>query len=127
MDTKKEIDSLKRLNTFLFGAVLILIGGVGNLAVMLRNGGLMPVYQCENLNSEFHYCFQDKAEVNNFLLTDWIHIKDFAWISIGDIVIFLGSISILIFLINSLPLITKSGVQRWKKRNKNQIDGKQQH
>jgi hypothetical protein len=88
----RKIDLWARF--FLF-AFLFLCGGILNLAVVQRNGGRMPVYNPSfYFQSNTHFAYYDRADVNFWIATDIIDVK-FCIISIGDIIVlcsFLGMI-----------------------------------
>lgn len=72
-----------------------LIGAVLNLAVISENGGRMPVYFMEEVDSEKHFSFTNFEEVKFPYLSDIIHLegkKYYANFSIGDILIVGGFI-----------------------------------
>jgi len=103
---EKKITFLSYLVLAQFFLTIALIGALGNTFVIATNGGKMPVYaDWERVNSKEHFAFDDKNEVNNFLLTDIIPInmKSIeARISIGDILMlygFLGVTGLWIYLL----------------------------
>jgi len=94
---------------------IVLAGGLLNILAISTNGGKMPVYANDiQFETSKHFSFDEKNSVNNFILTDWIDIK-FAWMSLGDIMIFIGVSFIL--GINSIILIRSlKGRRLWQKK-----------
>lgn len=69
-----------------------------NLAVITFNGGKMPVkIYHEYLDSDRHFAFTDNNEVQNWWLADVIKIG-YYYVSIGDIIMILGTLSMIIIL-----------------------------
>ena len=81
---------IKRINTLgvhffiLWLITVVTIIGMGfNFEAIMSNGGKMPVQTDFNYETEEHFSFQDKDEVNNYYLTDIIKTGNMTS-SIGD-------------------------------------------
>lgn len=80
--------------------VIILAGMSANFHAVVSNGGKMPVQSRFEYQTLTHFSFQEKDEVNYYLLTDIIGLdgKTFLfYISIGDLLMGLGLSGVLVF------------------------------
>ena len=65
--------------------IVIYIGGAMNVVAENSNGGKMPVLSKYSYETDFHYTYQSKDEVNYWFFTDFIDMGDSAW-SVGDFI-----------------------------------------
>ena len=113
----KNIEEINRIILwFMMGSIILVFGGLLNVAAIASNGGKMPVYTNLDYNSSTHFTFQDKNEVNKFFLTDIIKIGG-VYHSLGDFFIYVGIVFLFFLLLQSF--ITKS---RNRKKNKSQLN-----
>jgi len=88
----------KREKLLILAVIFLSLGTFGaflNMSVVGNNDCRMPVYTGKwLLDTNTHFNFTEKESVNQFLLTDIIHIKLFreGYYSIGDILIYLGGL-----------------------------------
>jgi len=80
------------------GFSLLCIGISLNFKAVQTNEGRMPVVSNLDLKTDTHYYFKDVSKINNLHLVDIYPIKDYT-ISIGDILIIAGMITVSIGLV----------------------------
>ena len=88
--TKKFSPDAKFFATLWILTVVLFIGATANFHAVQTNGGRMPV-QHSSQDTDRHFSFDEKSEVNNYYLTDIIRIpfiKSYSLTtSIGDIIL----------------------------------------
>jgi hypothetical protein len=95
-----KMSYIKLITLMLLSFVLIFGGGVANHFALVRNDCRMPV-QGEGelvMGYERHFTFTNPEDVNFYYLTDIIKIGR-AVISIGDLLLVLGAISLVTIVI----------------------------
>ena len=106
------------ISTILF--ILLLIGMTFNFLTVVTNQGLMPVKTNLEVNSDFHFGYQDNYEVNYWYLSDIIYFNipftDVSIImSIGDILIYFSLFClILLFDFLLIYLRDKMSITKFK-------------
>ena len=73
---------------------VFMVGVFGNYMAIVGNDCKMPVLSSYNYDSDEHFSYQDKEEVNYHIFTDIIPIKNYL-ASIGDLLM-IGSIATMI-------------------------------
>ncbi len=88
---------------FCFSVLIVIIGAGLNLQVITSNGDKMPVFLASSLETNKHFTFQEKEEINNFYLADILKVnlnpENDMIFSVGDILMFFGTISTLTFAV----------------------------
>ena len=79
-----------------FFLMIIILGIIVNYIAFSSNGFQMPVKTEYHFNDGFHFSYQDSSEVKLGLLTDIFNIKNIIVFSLGDVIIVLGTISLLV-------------------------------
>jgi hypothetical protein len=98
---KREINWKKRMNILV---ILLLVGSLGvllNIEAKQSNGGRMPVQTRLYLDSETHFNFIAKYEIEKYYLTDIIKVetdRKIHCLSIGDLLIYAGFYSLFVFV-----------------------------
>ena len=106
------------ISTILF--ILLLIGMTFNFLTVVTNQGLMPVKTNLEVNSDFHFGYQNNYEVNYWYLSDIIYVNipftDVSIImSIGDILIYFSLVClILLFDFLLIYLRDKMSITKFK-------------
>lgn len=91
------------MRIYLFSFMIILIifmflGGFLNIAVVLANGGRMPVYTDRfYINNSDYFSYDDPSDVRLHRYADIFVINDYIFFSVGDIIVF-GSLLSFIFV-----------------------------
>lgn len=100
---KKGKTFLEKISLELFITIfimaIIMIGMTSNFIVITQNQGRMPVFTHYYINTTQHFSFQDKSEVNQFILSDIIKItfkNYYNYFSIGDILLYGGFFAIFV-------------------------------
>ena len=114
---KKEEVSTATVN-FLWALVAIVSlllafsGAMLNIFVIASNDGLMPVKTSRFIHDGEHFAFQENSEVRQAKFADIYRISGInkkvdGWYSLGDFVIFLGSLFCFVSLIIQIKLIAE--------------------
>lgn len=102
----KDLFLFLRLFMFMFFFfVTAIMGGFFNLAVITFNGGRMPVFTSNNIDTGTHFSFQNFDDVNYPFLADILSLN-FIIFSVGD---FLIVVSFIGMVYVSAGYILKSG------------------
>jgi hypothetical protein len=89
----------KYTNYFFYAIIFTMLGMMMNLTVITFNDGEMPVKIYHGyLDSDKHFAFQNNDEVHNWYLADVIKIDNY-YVSIGDIMMILGTIFMVSILV----------------------------
>jgi hypothetical protein len=84
--------------------ILLLVGSLGvllNIEAKQSNGGRMPVQTRLYLDSETHFNFIAKYEIEKYYLTDIIKVetdRKIHCLSIGDILLYVGFFCMFVFI-----------------------------
>jgi hypothetical protein len=79
---------------------IVILGVIMNFVALTNNGCKMPFIADYEYESETHFSYKDKGEVNHWYLTDIISMsKDELTISIGDFLIVIGGALVIGFSI----------------------------
>jgi hypothetical protein len=103
--------NLEKVQFFIIVFMFVMIIGMAfNFLAMINNGGKMPVYT-ENFipDSEHHFTYQYKGEVEYWFLTDIIKIFN-CKVSIGDVLL-ISSASVITYLIILSALIKERRIK----------------
>jgi hypothetical protein len=79
----------------LISFTVVFIGGVMNFIVIVDNGGKMPVRGIYIIDSDEHFYYENKEDVEKWYLSDIMNIGRAAF-SIGDIFLLLGTVSFIL-------------------------------
>ncbi len=106
----KEFNLNKReklLVSMVVTLIIVMAGITMNFVAIDKNNCKMPVLSNYELNSENHFSFQDKNEVNFFYFSDILNFPENHYFSIGDVFVCFG---LLAFIIQTLFFAFK----RWE-------------
>ena len=81
------------INFFCFSQLLMIAGVSCNFLAIVENGGRMPVFNIDMVNSTKYFTYEDTTGINREYYADryGIDFNDYSWrFSIGDVLIFLG-------------------------------------
>lgn len=99
MNIKKKILRLENYSFMLFFLMIVLTGAILNVNVMNLNDGRMPVYNpLEPTDTDRHFGFDDKDDVQGFWSSDIIPLGKEARASLGDLFMSIGIVGIVILL-----------------------------
>ena len=107
---------LQKQITLLTWVIILIMGGLANIAAISYNGGKMPVLGNGYYESKTHFGYTDFDEVRNPHLTDIIPAFGRIW-SFGDFSIFLSSGFIVYYFIDVMRLFLKGGKRGMRKSN----------
>ena len=86
--------------------LVVFVGITMNFVVIVENSGKMPVLSAFIYETDEHFSYQEKSEIEYWFLSDMIEFQG-SVSSIGDIIMILGFLSVMGIILVSL--ITK----RW--------------
>lgn len=108
MDKIKYYKNIVFILTIIIISLFIsIIGHTFNFVAMVENQGKMPVlieHKGILSNSEYHFIYNDKSEVNYWYLTDIFKINKFYY-SLGDITMLIGVIISLFAFLKTITLL----------------------
>lgn len=107
---------LQKQITLLTWVIILIIGGLANIAAISYNGGKMPVLGIGYYASDSHFGYTDFDEVRIPHLTDIIPAFGRIW-SFGDVIIILSSGFIVYYFIEVMRLFLKGGKSGMRKSN----------
>lgn len=87
-----------RLNIIIFFIAFLMIGITFNFYAITSNSCKMPVLSSYNFESERHFSFQEKQEINRYYLTDIFEVYLLGYkinYSAGDVFIIFSAIGII--------------------------------
>jgi len=127
---EKEEEMTDQLYKKLFFLTLLLVAGlVGalmNAQALISNAGKMPVLTNYHYSTTTHFSYQDKNQVEKWYLTDIIQIKDSIY-SIGDfLLIFAGTLLIIIVCSKVIMKIRGKSIDDVLKFSIVKTDGKEE-
>lgn len=107
---KVDIQRIEKNQIAILLLIMMLAGAVLNLIAISTNNGRMPVMTEYELNTNKHFAYQEehKELINNWILTDIIHVANKYVASIGDFLILLPIIFLIINRINYYKMIIKN-------------------
>lgn len=94
-ELEEELLWVKYLSFMTLCIFVIIIGGVLNYEVMLRNGGKMPVFLSYEYETNIYFSFQNIEEVHYWFLGDIFPLGSRLF-SVGDVVSALGFLLIIL-------------------------------
>jgi len=117
MNQKNYKKREKYLRLIIIFMTIIMIGMSLNFRVVAGNKGRMPVYASFYYDTDEHFTYQNKSEVNYWFLSDIIYLFKGYW-SLGDMLMIGGVISIII--LNGLVFYNfiRNTSKEKKKKNK---------
>lgn len=112
MKLKQFNNSLRKQAVLLFWCwiltLVVMFGGLCNFKVIQENGGRMPVLADFHYESDKHFTYQNKEEVNSSYLSDIYPIGD-SYYSIGDLIMFVACSTM-------ISLVIVFSFRDWKRR-----------